>query len=96
MAVMVAMMLPGGATEERVLKKRVEPEYPDLARRMGICGSVRLALFVDCLGRVMRVETLSGEDMLASAAGEAVRQWRFTSGVGEVRLEEEFTFPLAR
>jgi TonB family protein len=93
-AAMVAMMLPGAAPEERVLKERVEPVYPDLARRMGITGMVKLALIVDCVGTVVRVKTLSGDSMLAAAAGEAARHWRFTSGAGEARVPVEFNFPV--
>ena len=93
-AAMVALMLPGAAEEERALMERVEPEYPDLARRMGIFGVVKLALIVDCVGRVVRVYTLSGDSILADAAVAAAWRWRYTSGVGRARVEEEFDFPI--
>lgn len=95
MTAMVAMMLPPAPSKSRVVKTRVEPEYPDLARMLGITGKVRLAVTVDCIGRVTAVQTVSGESMLAEAAEDAVRRWRFTSGRGEVLVPVELSFPQA-
>jgi TonB family protein len=95
LAAMVAMMLPPGREKERTVREKVDPVYPELARLLGITGAVKLALTVDCLGRVIDVETIRGELMLAEAAMEAARQWRFTSGSGDARVRIEFKFPMA-
>ncbi len=91
-AAFVALMLPGAASEERVLKRRVEPVYPELARLLDITGVVRLALTMDCVGRVIHVLTLSGEAILATAAVEAARQWRFSCGAGQATVNVEIDF----
>ena len=95
MTAMVAMMLPPPPAKSRIVKSRIEPEYPDLARMLGITGRVRLAVTVDCIGRVVSVQTVSGESMLAEAAEAAVRRWRFTPGRGEVLIPVELSFPRA-
>ena len=94
-AAMVALMLPPAPDKPREVKRRTQPQYPELARLLGITGKVRLAVTVDCVGRVTGVQTLSGETMLAEAAENAVRGWRFTPGKGEARIPLEFSFPLA-
>jgi len=94
-AVMVALMLPPAPEKPRELTHRTQPQYPELARLLGITGKVRLAVTVDCVGRVIGVQTLSGQTMLAEAAETAVRGWSFTSGKGEAQIPVEFSFPVA-
>ena len=59
------------------LIRRVEPRYPEVARRQNIQGPVTLRALVDEDGSVRSVTVLSGDSALAPAALEAVRQWRF-------------------
>jgi TonB family protein len=59
------------------LIRRVEPQYPEAARRQNIQGPVTLSAVVDEDGSVRSVTVLSGDSALAPAALEAVRQWRF-------------------
>jgi TonB family protein len=55
----------------------VEPVYPLLAQRMKVQGSVVLQARIGKDGSVQSLEVVSGPDILANAALEAVRQWRF-------------------
>jgi protein TonB len=59
------------------LIRRVEPQYPDIARRSGLSGAVRLRLDVGADGKVKSVTILDGPQVLANAAKEAVLQWRY-------------------
>jgi TonB family protein len=56
---------------------RVEPEYPEAARRQGIEGPVALYVKAGVDGSVQRVRVISGPPLLADAAVAAVKQWRF-------------------
>lgn len=62
---------------EGLLADRVEPEYPDSARRAHIQGSVTLETLIGANGRVQQVTPVSGNPQLADAAVNAVRQWRY-------------------
>ncbi len=95
-ATMVAMLLPGAEAEDRVPRERVEPVYPKLAKQLGISGTVRLALTVDCAGSVIWVRTIRGERLLEDAAKEAAWRWRFTSGVGTATVNVDMDFNLCR
>jgi TonB family protein len=62
---------------ESLLDQRVEPEYPEAARRGHIQGSVVLETLIGANGRVQQVSAVSGNPDLADAAIAAVRQWRY-------------------
>ena len=53
------------------------PEYPPEARDKLIQGEVVLHAIIDKEGKISKVQVLSGDDMLAKSAVEAVRQWRY-------------------
>lgn len=53
------------------------PAYPFLARRQRIEGVVRLDVYISGEGTVEDVQVRSGQQILARAAMEAVKQWRY-------------------
>ena len=61
----------------RYLLQRVEPEYPEAARQQRIQGPVVLNVLVGTSGSVRELAVVSGDPLLAKAATDAVRQWRF-------------------
>ena len=68
--------------DERAIKSRVAPVYPEIAKRMRVTGVVKLEVTVDAAGMVTDVKTVSGNHMLSTAAEEAVHKWRFVPGPG--------------
>jgi TonB family protein len=62
---------------DKLVIDRVEPDYPDAARRAGAQGSIKLDTFIAADGRVQQVSPLSGNPVLAEAASAAVRRWRY-------------------
>jgi TonB family protein len=79
--------LPSSAAESSLLY-RVEPDYPEEAREKQIEGPVVLQLHINRDGAVEEVQPVSGEALLAQAAGEAVKQWRFKPRAIHGRLVE--------
>jgi TonB family protein len=59
------------------LLHRVEPDYPEEARRQGIQGPVVLDLRIGRDGTVQDVGLVSGQAVLVQAAIAAVKQWQF-------------------
>ena len=59
------------------LVRRVEPAYSAVARAARIQGAVRLHAIIGTDGAVRQVEVISGSGILAQAAIDAVRQWRY-------------------
>jgi TonB family protein len=66
-----------GPTTVRLVR-RVEPEYPEAARQQHLQGSVDLKVTVGQDGTVEQLTVISGNPVLAKAASDAVRQWRFS------------------
>jgi periplasmic protein TonB len=60
-----------------LLIKRVQPNYPPLARQARIQGQVVLHAEISKDGTITNLQLISGHAMLAPAAIEAVRQWRY-------------------
>jgi protein TonB len=79
--------VPKVATPQRVrvssgvsqglLIKRVQPQYPPLARQARIQGRVLLQAEISKDGTIENLRLISGHPMLAPAAIEAVKQWRY-------------------
>ena len=69
-------MVPSKVADE-YLMLRVEPDYPESAREQHIQGPVVLEALVGKDGAVEKLSTVSGDSQLATAATNAVRQWRF-------------------
>ncbi len=61
----------------QVLSHPVDPNYPLLAREMKVQGSVVLDAVIGRDGTIQTLKIVSGPTILANAAMEAVRQWRF-------------------
>ena len=62
---------------EGSLLHRVEPDYPDEARQQKIQGEVVLDVRIDQDGAVQDLKLVTGPTLLAQAAADAVKQWRF-------------------
>jgi TonB family protein len=55
----------------------VQPEYPPLAKAARIQGIVHASIVIDETGSVKDVKLISGHPMLAPAALEAIRKWKY-------------------
>jgi TonB family protein len=72
----VALPVSQGVTGGRLTRK-VEPLYPKEARLQQIEGAVMLDALVGEDGNVHEVTVTSGQPLLAQAAAQAVKQWRY-------------------
>lgn len=76
----------------RRAKSRVQPAYPDLARKMNIAGVVKIEVVVAPNGTVKDARVVGGHPVLAGAALEAAKRWRFEPAAGEASGIIEFKF----
>jgi protein TonB len=60
-----------------LLIKRVQPKYPQAALAAHTQGAVQIQASIDKEGSVVNLKVLKGDPVLARAALEAVRQWRY-------------------
>lgn len=69
----------------RKVVNRIEPAYPEVARSMGIRGSVRVEALVAPNGTVKSLEVKGGHPVLARAAADAVRKWKWAPATRETK-----------
>ena len=92
LALVLAVAMSARAADDRAVKSRVSPIYPEIAKRMKIAGAVKLEAVVDAQGKVTDVKTISGNRMLSVAAEDAVRQWKFVPGSSDTSVNVEVDF----
>jgi TonB family protein len=76
----------------RKVKSKVAPVYPELAKKMDISGTVRVAVVVGPNGTVKSTKVLGGHPLLIDAAVDAVRKWKFEPGSEDSSGVIEFKF----
>ncbi len=62
---------------EKLLVHRVEPVYPPEARKDNLQGVIALDIVIGRDGSVIAMHPLNGPDLLARAAMDALRWWKF-------------------
>jgi TonB family protein len=82
---------PGNDIVRRA-KSKVQPLYPDLARKMKLAGTVKVQVVVSPNGTVKDAKVVGGHPLLASAALDAARKWRFNPSPTESTGVVDFKF----
>jgi TonB family protein len=83
-----ATMSEGG----RKVKSKVAPVYPEIARRMGITGKVKIEVVITPDGRVKSTRVVGGHPILVQACQDAVKDWKFAPASEESTQVIEFDF----
>jgi TonB family protein len=85
------LVLPGGArgdeshvADMRAVVHRTQPNYPEIAKRLNLCGVVMVKVAVAADGHVKSAMVVSGNPILGQAASTAVREWVFVPGSEEM------------
>ena len=77
---------------DRKVKQRVNPAYPELAKQARLSGTVKLEAQIAASGLVKNVKVLGGHPVLAGAAEEALRKWKYEPGSSDSTAAIEFHF----
>ena len=89
-----ALSSPAHGQEEvvRKIKSRVDPVYPELARRMHISGTVKLQVVVAKDGTVKSTKVIGGPPLLIDATVDAVKRWKFEEAKEETTQPQEVRY----
>ncbi len=94
--ILLCLMLLGSsalaAEPERKLVRREEPEYPPIADKMALHGTVKLKIWISPDGSVRRLEYVGGHPLLAESALKAVKAWKYDPGNKETTATVELRF----
>jgi TonB family protein len=84
------------AGNDRPVKQKAAPVYPEIAKRMRVGGLVKIAATVAPDGTVTATKVLSGSSLLSGAAEDAVHKWKFATASEESTVEVSVNFALAQ
>jgi TonB family protein len=76
----------------RKVTLRVAPDYPELAKRMHLEGSVKIEAVVRPNGSVKSTRVIGGNPVLVQAAADAVTKWKFETGPSETTEVVQLSF----
>ena|SRR5579863_2747815 len=68
------------------------PEYPEIARRMNINGTVKVELVIAADGTIKSAKVLGGHPVLADAVQRALQKWKYAPGASETTMQVDFKF----
>jgi TonB family protein len=77
---------------DRKVKNKVPPSYPEIARKIGLTGTVRLQVVVAPNGSVKETKVIGGHPILVTAAVDAVKKWKFDTASADSTGTIEFRF----
>ncbi len=80
------------SSDGRKLVKKTDPDYPAIARKMNLGGTVKVVAVVSPEGAVKKVEPVGGSPVLIQAAEDAVAKWKFSPAESESREVIELHF----
>jgi TonB family protein len=66
-----------GHLEQAMVMRRVEPQYPPLARQIHREGQVELHAVIATDGTIQSLQVVSGDPLFLRSAVDAVSQWRY-------------------
>jgi len=81
-----------GADQERKIVRSETPDYPALAGKMNLHGTVKLKVWIGPDGAVRRLEYIGGHPVLAESALKAVKMWRYQAAAQESTAVVELKF----
>jgi TonB family protein len=76
----------------RQLRQSDPPEYPEIARRLKLHGTVHLEVEVRRDGTIKAVRIMGGHPVLADTFSQAVQHWKYEPGPNETVEQLFYTF----
>ena len=77
---------------KRKVKSRTNPQYSDLARRMGLNGRVKIEIVIAPDGHVKSSRAVGGHPVLVQSCLDAVKDWKYEPAPEETTQIVEFDF----
>jgi TonB family protein len=87
-----ALLAACAAADTRKPVVNPDPEYPEIARRMNLNGTVRVELVIAADGTIKSAKVMGGHPVLADAVQKALKKWKYAPATAETTLQLEFKF----
>jgi len=87
-----ALFVSQGMAETRKPVSNPNPEYPEIARRMNITGTVKMEIVIAADGSIKSLKVLGGHPLLVDAVEKALKQWKYAPSSSESTIQVDFKF----
>jgi TonB family protein len=77
---------------DRKVVHREDAEYPAIAAKNNLHGTVKLKIWISADGTVRRLEYIGGHPLLAESALKAVKNWKYQAAASESTSQVEIKF----
>jgi len=91
MLLLMALLAVFALADTRKAVANPDPEYPEIARRMNISGTVRMEIVVAADGSIKSTKVLGGHPLLVDAVQKALKKWKYAPGA-ESTIQIDFKF----
>lgn len=89
---LLAAALFGADQSDRKVVHREDAEYPAIAAKMNLHGTVKMKIWISPDGTVRRLEYIGGHPLLAESALKAVKNWKYQPTSAESTSQVEIKF----
>ncbi len=69
-----------------------DPEYPEIAKRMNLNGTVKVEIVIAADGTIKSAKVLGGHPLLADAVQKALKKWKYAPAATETTMQLDFKF----
>jgi TonB family protein len=90
--ILLAGAIYGAEQPERKIVSREEPQYPEIAAKMNLHGTVKFKIWINADGSIRRLEYIGGHPLLAESALKAVKTWKYQASSQDSTSQVEVKF----
>ncbi len=88
----ILTLTAAGEDRRKVKGVKVEPRYPEVAKRFRLSGTVKIEVTITPAGTVKSTKVIGGHPVLAEAALDAVKRWKYEAANEETVQVESVAF----
>lgn len=94
LALTLVLLVASGIAEDaqRKVVRSENADYPELAQKMNLHGTVKLKIWIAPDGAVRRLEYIGGHPVLAESALACVKKWKYENAPKETTQVVEVKF----
>jgi TonB family protein len=78
--------------EARKAISRPTPRYPEVAKHMGLVGTVKVEIIIGADGKVKGTNVIGGHPVLVDATLSALKEWKYEPAKTETTVALTFDF----
>jgi len=80
------------AQDGRKVLSHPEPQYPEVARRLMLSGSVKVQVIISPDGKIKETKIIGGHPIFVHTVEETLKDWKYTPAAAETTATLEFAF----